>query len=69
MDKVIDEIGEENIVQVVTDNKSSFKTVGHLLMEKRSHLFWSSCAAHCSNLMLEDIGSMKSVKEILDDLK
>ena len=64
MDKVVDEVGEQNVVQVVTDNEASFKAVGHLLMEKREHLFWSSCAAHCIDLMLEDIGSMKSVKEL-----
>ena len=39
MDKVVDEVGEENIVQVVTDNEESFKAAGHLLMEKREHLF------------------------------
>ena len=68
IDKVVDEIGEENIVQVVTDNEASFKATGHLL-EKRKHLFWSSCAAHYIDLMLEDIGSIKSMKEILDDAK
>ena len=69
MDKVVDEVGEENIVQVVTDNEASFKAAGHMLMEKRKHLFWSPCAAHCIDLMLEDIGSLKSVKETLDDAK
>ena len=81
MDKLIDEIGEENIMQVVTDNEASFKAAGHMLMEKRKHLFWSPCAAHCIDLMLEDIaahcidlmlediGSFKSVKETLDDAK
>ena len=39
MDKVVEDIGEENVVQVVTDNKTSFKVVGMLLMEKRKHLF------------------------------
>jgi len=69
MDEVVDEVGKENIVQVITDNEASFKIDGHLLMEKRKHLFWSSCAAHCIDLILEDIGSMKSVKETLDDAK
>ena len=54
MDKVVDEIGEENIVQVVTDNEPSFKAAGHMLMEKRKRLFWSPCAVHYINLMLED---------------
>ena len=69
MDKVVDEVGEENIVQVVTDNEASFKAADHMLMEKRKYLFWSLCAAYCIDLMLEDIGSVKSVKETLDDAK
>ena len=39
MDKFVKEVGEENVVQVVTDNKTSFKAVGMLLMKKRKHLF------------------------------
>ena len=34
MDKVVEEVGEENIVQVVIDNDVSFKAAGMLLMEK-----------------------------------
>ena len=33
MDKVVEEVGEENVVQVVTDNEARFKVVGMLLME------------------------------------
>ena len=33
MNKVVDKVGEENIVQVVTDNGTSFKAADHLLME------------------------------------
>ena len=63
MDKVVHEVGEEKIVQV------SFKAAGHLLTEKRKHLFRSPFATHCIDLMLEDIDSMKSIKETLDDAK
>ena len=69
MDKVVEEDGEENVVQVVIDNEASFKATGMLLMEKRKHFFWSPCAAHCINLMLEDIASMKQIKETLDQAK
>ena len=69
MDKIVGEVGEENVVQVVTDNEASFKAAGMLLMEKRKHLFWSLCAAHCIDLMLEDIGNMKQIKETLDQAK
>ena len=57
MDKVVDEVGEENVVQVVTDNEASFKAAGEMLMDKRKHLYWTPCAAHCVDLMLEEIGS------------
>ena len=69
MDKIVEEVGEENIVQVVTDNEASFKATGMLLMEKRKHFFWSPCAAYCIDLMLEDIGNMKQIKETLYQAK
>ena len=34
MDKVVEEVGEENVVQVVIDNEVSFKADGMLSMEK-----------------------------------
>ncbi|RVW84750.1 hypothetical protein CK203_046693 [Vitis vinifera] len=51
-------IGEENVVQVITDNASNYVNVGMRLMEKRSRLWWTLCAAHCIDLMLEDIGKL-----------
>jgi hypothetical protein len=54
IDDVVEEIGEENVVQVVTDNAANYKAAGELLMQKRTKLFWTPCAAHCIDLMLED---------------
>ena len=39
MDKVVDEVGEENIVQVVTDNEASFKAAGHMLRRRENICF------------------------------
>ena len=39
MDKIVEEVKEENVMQVVTNNEASFKTGGMLLKEKRKHLF------------------------------
>ncbi|KAL0458128.1 UNVERIFIED_CONTAM: hypothetical protein Slati_0440000 [Sesamum latifolium] len=69
MDRVVEEIGEQNVVQVITDNESSFRAAGEILMQKIKHLFWSPCEAHCIDLMLEDIGKMKSVKATIDEAK
>ncbi|XP_027171779.1 uncharacterized protein LOC113771396 [Coffea eugenioides] len=65
MDEVVEVVGEKNVVQVVTDSESSMKAAGQLLMKKRKNLFWSPCAAHCIDLMLEDIGKMDNVKETI----
>ena len=52
MDKIVKEVREQNIVQVIIDNEASFKAANMLLMEKRNHLFWSPYATHCIDLML-----------------
>ncbi|RVW97933.1 hypothetical protein CK203_021221 [Vitis vinifera] len=48
----------ENVVQVITDNASNYVNAGMRLMEKMSRLWWTPCAAHCIDLMLEDIGKL-----------
>ena len=52
---MIKDVSEENVVQIVTDNGSTFVKVGKLLM-KKYNLYWTPCAAHCIDLMFEDIG-------------
>ncbi|CAN1170217.1 hypothetical protein LINPERHAP2_LOCUS28863 [Linum perenne] len=48
LDDVVEKVGEEN-------------AAGAKLMEKRTHLFWTPCAAHCLDLMLEDLEKKLSV--------
>ncbi|XP_072064179.1 uncharacterized protein [Arachis hypogaea] len=52
---MVDEVGEKNVIQVVTDNAANYKAAGEMLMKKRKNLFWKPCAAHCIDLMLEDL--------------
>ena len=54
MDDLVDEVGEENVIQIVTDNAANYKAVGELLMQKRKNLYWTPCATHCIFLMLKD---------------
>ena len=42
---------------------------GRLLMEKHPSLFWSPCAAHCIDLMLEDVGKIPLIKEVVDQAR
>ena len=46
LDSMVEEIGEENVVQVVTDSASAYVAVGRLLEDKRNNLFWNLCIAH-----------------------
>jgi Protein of unknown function (DUF 659) len=39
LNEIIEEIGEENIVQVVTDSVSAYVSAGELLMAKRKKYF------------------------------
>lgn len=54
MDDVVEEVGEEHVVQVITDNAANNKAASELLMQKWKNLFWTPCAAHYIDLMLED---------------
>ncbi|XP_070054762.1 uncharacterized protein [Nicotiana tomentosiformis] len=53
--KTIDKIGKENIVQIVTDNASENVSAGRMMEAMYPHIYWTPCAAHCTNLMFGDI--------------
>lgn len=57
-------IGEDNVVQVVTDNASCNVKAGRLLEASFPHLYWTPCAAHCLDLILEDIFKIPSLKRL-----
>ncbi|XP_031398529.1 uncharacterized protein LOC116209111 [Punica granatum] len=64
IDDIVEQVGEENAVQIVTDNTAAYKAAGEMLMEKRKKLFWTHCAAHCIDLMLEDLEKKIEVHEL-----
>uniref|UniRef100_A0A803LRA4 DUF659 domain-containing protein n=1 Tax=Chenopodium quinoa TaxID=63459 RepID=A0A803LRA4_CHEQI len=66
MEKVVQEIGEEKVVQIVTDNEASVKAAGKKLMDRFPHLYWTACTAHCLDLLLEDIGKKSSIKSVIE---
>ncbi|CAL9234761.1 unnamed protein product [Arabidopsis halleri] len=65
MDRMVEEVAEANVVQVITNNASNYVKAGELLMAKRSHLYWTPCAAHCIDLILEDIGKIPQGKTVI----
>ena len=52
-------VGADNVVQVVTDNASNNMGAKGMLKEKRPKIFWTSCATHTLNLMVEAVGKLK----------
>jgi hypothetical protein len=62
-------VGAENVVQVVTDNASNNMAAKNLLYVERPNIFWSSCATHTINLMLEGIGNLKKIRGTIDQAK
>ncbi|KAE8806043.1 hypothetical protein D1007_17841 [Hordeum vulgare] len=71
IEKVVEEIGHEHIVQIVTDNGSNYKKACKTLIEepKYSHIVWQPCAAHTVNLMLKDIAKSREVDVIVKSAK
>nr|XP_011470559.1 PREDICTED: uncharacterized protein LOC101302707 [Fragaria vesca subsp. vesca] len=69
VDKCIEEIRPQNVVQVVTDNASNNMAAGDLLKLKRPTIFWTSCATHTINLMLQGIDTQPKFKNVIDKAK
>ena len=63
LEKKVEEIGKDKVVQVITDNGANFKAAGKILMDIIATIFWSPCVAHCLDLMLEDIGNLLEFKK------
>ncbi|KAL5840515.1 hypothetical protein ACOSQ4_013123 [Xanthoceras sorbifolium] len=58
VDGCIEQVGPQNVIQVVTDNAINNMAAAKLLKIKRPQIFWTSCATHSINLMLESIGKV-----------
>ncbi|KAK6918119.1 Zinc finger, BED-type [Dillenia turbinata] len=67
---VIEEVGFENVIQIVTDSTSDdMVAVGKQLREKHRSVFWTVSASHCIELMLDKIADMDLTRPILDKAK
>eukprot|EP01018_Ginkgo_biloba_P028656 Gb_13412 [translate_table: standard] len=64
-EEVVLEVGEENIVQIVTDSASNYVGAGKLIMDKFKIIYWTPCATHCLVLLLHDLGKLPWVNEAI----
>ncbi|KHM99312.1 hypothetical protein glysoja_043523, partial [Glycine soja] len=51
----------ENVVHIVTDNAANYVAAGRLLEKEFPKIYWSPCAVHYMNLMLQDFGKFEEV--------
>ncbi len=63
--QAIMDVGPVNVVRVIIDNASNCKLMGSMITEEFPNIVWSPCVAHCLDLMVEDIGKLNWVKEVL----
>ncbi|XP_016192486.1 uncharacterized protein LOC107633366 [Arachis ipaensis] len=60
---VVNFVGPENVVHIVTDNAANYVAAGRLLEAEFPKLYWSLCVAYCINLMLQHIGKLNEVRQ------
>lgn len=58
--------GPEDVVHIVTINASNYVGAGRLLEMEFPTLNWSPCVAHCLNLILQDIGKLEKLANVVD---
>ncbi|XP_028109030.1 uncharacterized protein LOC114307813 isoform X1 [Camellia sinensis] len=66
LDKFVEKVGKENVVQVITDSAAANVLAGRFLEAKYEQLYWTPCAAHCLDLMLEDIFKIPRLKKTFE---
>jgi hypothetical protein len=69
LEEVVMEVGIDNVVQVITNNATTYVAARRLLEVRHPTLFWSPCAEHCLDLLGEGIGKLDWVAPILHDAK
>lgn len=69
MDQTVQEIGVENVVQVVTDNAPVCVAALRILESRYPSIVVSTCVAHSVDLMLEDIGKLPNVTSLIKKAK
>ncbi|ESQ43659.1 hypothetical protein EUTSA_v10015876mg [Eutrema salsugineum] len=52
-------------MQVVTDNATNNVSAAKMLKEKRPTIFWSGCAAHTLDLMLEGVSKLPNFHKVI----
>jgi Protein of unknown function (DUF 659) len=69
MESGVKEVGEKNVLQVVTVNTTTNMKAAELFMANHPRIYWTSYAAHCIDLMLESISKQKDINDAVKKAK
>ncbi|PIA41319.1 hypothetical protein AQUCO_02200016v1 [Aquilegia coerulea] len=70
MKKVVDKMGKEYVVQIVTNNGANYKKAGEDLCKLLGYnMFWTGCAAHSIDLILKEFCRKDSIKKVIGRAK
>jgi hypothetical protein len=64
---VVAEVGDNNIVHIVSKDSSNYKKACWHLMSEYSHIALQPCLAHSINIMLKSIGDFEDHESIIDN--
>jgi len=64
---VIDEVGAQNVVQVITNNAANCRAAGIIVEQKHPQIFWTPCVVHTLNLGLKNICAPRDIEDELYD--
>lgn len=65
-DEVIQEVGPENVVQIIADRNINYGSTDKLVAQNYGGaIFWSPCASFCVNAMLDDFSKIDWVNQCI----
>jgi hypothetical protein len=68
--KVIEDVGVDSCVQIITDNAPVCKFAGIIVEAKYPQIFWTPCIVHSLNLALKSIASNVTwIDTLIDDAR
>ena len=66
IEKVVHGMGEQYVIQIATHNATNYIIASRLFMSRHPSILWTSCVAHCIDLMLKDIGKINWIQDVVE---
>lgn len=64
-DSIIQDIGQEHIVQIIMDNSFSYTGISNHILQNYGSIFVSTCASQCLNIILEEFSKVGWVNQCI----